>query len=240
MSSTALDTSEKISIIIPAYNEELTIVGVVERVLKVELPWLEKEIIIVDDGSQDHTAMMIAELQKQHPEQIKTCCLPINLGKGAAVRFGLFFATGDIVLIQDADLELNPEEYPLLLTPILNHQAVVVYGSRFLNRTNKIPLYNRLANGFLTSLTNVLFRSHLTDMATAYKVFRSQVIKNLTLRSARFEFEPEVTAKLLLGGCKIVEVPVRYNSRNVMQGKKIGWIDGAEYIYTLLKYRFLK
>ncbi len=230
---------QKISIIIPVYNEEATIAEVVERVLRVDLPELEKEVIIVDDGSRDNSAAVIADLQKQHSEVVRTYRALINLGKGAAIRVGLALATGSVILIQDADLELNPEEYPLLLTPILQGQADVVYGSRFLKPRYPIPLRNRWANGFLTGLTNVLFGSRLTDMATAYKAFRSHVIHSLVLRSARFEFEPEVTAKLLLAGHKIVEVPVTYNPRNAQQGKKIGWIDGVEYIYTLLKYRCL-
>ena len=230
----------RLSIIIPVYNEESTIGQVIDRVLAVELPDLEKEIIISDDGSRDNTPSIIRDYSEKHSVTIKAHSSLINLGKGAAVRFGLHFATGDIVLIQDADLELNPEEYPALLEPILRGETDVVYGSRFRGTGNKIPLHTRIANGFLTQLTNLLYGSRLTDMATCYKVFRSGVIGGLELRSARFEFEPEVTAKLLLSGHKIVEVPVSYSPRNTQEGKKIGWIDGIEYIYTLLKYRFFK
>ena len=237
--STLSAAPAKLSIIIPTYNEAATIAQIVLRVLRVEVPGVEKEIIIVDDGSRDESAAIIDELQAQHPDQIKTHHSLINLGKGAAIRLGLFFATGDIVLIQDADLELSPEEYPLLLSPILSGQASVVYGSRFLNSSNGVPWRSRLANRFLTSLTNVLFGGRLTDMATAYKVFRSPVIKSLPLRSARFEFEPEVTAKLLLAGHQINEVPITYTPRGATHGKKIGWIDGIEYLYTLFKYRWL-
>ncbi|HET59597.1 MAG TPA: glycosyltransferase family 2 protein [Chloroflexi bacterium] len=230
--------STRLSIIIPVYNEESTIEEVVHRVFAVELPDMEKEIIIADDGSRDNSAEIVRRLQQQYPQLIKVHTSLINLGKGAAIRFGIEFATGDIILIQDADLELNPNEYPALLKPILRQEASVVYGSRFRGSGNSIPLRTRIANYFLTALTNILYGSHLTDMATAYKVFRADVIRKLTLRSARFEFEPEVTAKLLRAGYRIVEVPISYQPRSVREGKKIGWVDGVEYIYTLLKYRF--
>lgn len=240
-----LDSTEespitKVSIIIPVYNEQSTVTEVVDRVFAVDLNGLEKEIIIVDDGSHDDSPTVIANIQRQRPDVVKAHTSLINLGKGAAIRFGFEFATGDVLLIQDADLELNPEEYPLLLEPILNGQTDVVYGSRFRRKQNNIPFRTRIANRFLVLLTNILYGSRLTDMATAYKVFRKDVIKNIRLRSARFEFEPEVTAKLLLAKYKIVEVPVTYNPRSVLEGKKIGWIDGIEYIYTLLKYRFFQ
>ena len=228
----------KLSIIIPVYNEQSTVAEVVSRVCAVELPGIDKEIVIVDDGSHDDSAAIIESIQRQRPDIIKAHTSLINLGKGAAIRFGLEFATGDVILIQDADLELNPEEYPALLAPIIRGDAEVVYGSRFRRRVKDIPLRTKLANRFLVLLTNVLYGSKLTDMATAYKVFRREVIKSVTLRSARFEFEPEVTAKLLLAKHRIREVPISYHPRTVSAGKKIGWIDGIEYIYTLLKYRF--
>jgi glycosyltransferase involved in cell wall biosynthesis len=230
----------KLSVIIPVYNEESTIAEVIDRVNAVSVPGFEKEIIVADDGSYDDSAAIINDYQKKYPNIIKVHTSLINLGKGAAIRFGLEFATGDVILIQDADLELKPEEYPQLVGPILRGETDVVYGSRFRQQANDIPFKTRLANWFLTRLTNLLYGSNLTDMATAYKVFRSHVVKGLKLRSARFEFEPEVTARLLLSGHKIVEVPISYIPRSIGEGKKIGWIDGIEYIYTLLKYRFLK
>lgn len=228
----------KLSIIIPVYNEQSTVASVIDQVCRVHLADLDKEIIIADDGSSDNTPAVLAKLEKDHPEIITVHTSLINLGKGAAIRFGLEYTTGDIILIQDADLELDPSEYPALLEPILRGQADVVYGSRFRKPSNRIPLRTRLANRFLTELTNLLYGARLTDMATAYKVFRSDIIKGLTLRSARFEFEPEVTAKLLRAGHKIVEIPISYRPRSVQEGKTISWLDGIEYVYTLLKYRF--
>lgn len=228
----------KLSVIIPVYNEESTIAEVIDRVSALEVPGFEKEIIVVDDGSRDESASIIDNYRKKYPNIIKVHTSLINLGKGAAIRFGLEYATGDVILIQDADLELQPEEYPRLVEPILRGETDVVYGSRFRGSAKNIPFKTRVANWVLTKFSNLLYGSKLTDMATAYKVFRSEVIKGLRLRSARFEFEPEVTAKLLMSGYKIVEVPISYHPRSVDEGKKIGWIDGIEYIYTLLKYRF--
>jgi glycosyltransferase involved in cell wall biosynthesis len=173
------------------------------------------------------------------PVIIKIHTSPTNLGKGAAVRLGISQASGDIVIIQDADLELSPKEYMRLLRPILNNEATVVYGSRFADRNNKIPRRTRLANWFLTALTNLLFGARLTDMETAYKAFRREAIVGLKLRCVRFDFEPEVTAKLLQAGDKIQEAPISCMPRTVLEGKKISWVDGVEAIYTLLRCRFL-
>ena len=224
----------KLSVIIPAYNEESTIGEVIDKVLKVELP-LNREVIIVDDGSTDHTI----DILEQRREDVQIVHFSrINFGKGAAIRIGLTYVTGDIVIIQDADLELDPTEYKLLLAPILAGEAEVVYGSRFLKPNPNISRRTILANRFLTWLTNFLYRSQLTDMETAYKAFRSEVVNSLNLQCHRFEFEPEVTAKLLRAGHRIYEVPISYNPRTTEEGKKIGWHDGVTAIWTLLKYRF--
>lgn len=223
----------KLSVIIPAYNEEATISEVIDKVRAVDLP-VEREIIVVDDGSTDHTVEILEQRQRDvtfiHFSRI-------NFGKGAAIRIGLTYVTGDIVIIQDADLELDPNEYKLLLQPILTDQAQVVYGSRFLQANPLISRRTIIANKFLTWLTNVLYQAHLTDMETAYKAFQAEIVTGLKLTCHRFEFEPEVTAKLLQAGHQIHEVPISYNPRTADEGKKINWRDGVTAIWTLLKHR---
>lgn len=228
----------KLSVVIPVYNEQSTIKEVIDRVLAVDLAPLAKEIIISDDGSTDSSTEIIERERLAHSDIIKVHASLINLGKGAAVRFGFKYVSGDVVIIQDADLELNPAEYVNLLQPILDGRTDVVYGSRFKGKNKNIPLKTRLANRFLTSLTNLLYGSHLTDMATAYKVFKTEVIKNIPLNCVGFEIDPEITAKLLKSGFVIYEVPIGYNPRTPEEGKKVSWRDGVEHIYTLLKYRF--
>jgi glycosyltransferase involved in cell wall biosynthesis len=230
--------ARKLSIIVPVYNEEQTINEVIERVLAVDLGDIEREVIIANDGSQDGTRRRIEERGWLKHPVVRLCENPINLGKGAAVRHGLSAATGDLILVQDADLELNPTEYGALLAPILAGQTDVLYGSRFLRPSHHIPRRTRLANRFLTTLTNLLFGARLTDMETAYKVFRRDVISTIRLRAVGFDFEPEVTARLLLAGHRIVEVPIGYEPRTVNEGKKIGWVDGVDAVNTLLKCRF--
>jgi dolichol-phosphate mannosyltransferase len=232
-------TIRKVTIVIPVYNEQDTIVEVVERVCAVDLGEIRKEIIISDDGSTDATPAAIETLQTRHAEIARVYTSPTNLGKGAAVRLGMSLATGDVIIIQDADLELNPDEYLHMLMPFLVDQADVVYGSRFLKPSPLIPARTRLANRFLTLLTNLLFRSRLTDMETAYKAFRQEAVAGIKLRCVRFDFEPEITAKLLMLGYRIHEVPITYSPRTLDQGKKISWVDGIEAIYTLLRCRFL-
>jgi glycosyltransferase involved in cell wall biosynthesis len=228
----------KLSIIIPVYNEEQTIGEIVERVLAVDLGPIEKEIIIANDGSSDGTAAAIAASRWAGDTRIHIHESHINLGKGAAVRLGLKFATGDVFLIQDADLELDPREFGLLLAPILDGRSQVVYGSRFLKRSVHLPLRTRFGNRLLTSITNLLFGSRLTDMETAYKAFRREVLDGIRLRCVGFDFEPELTAKLLRRGHRIVEVPIGYSPRRADEGKKIRWVDGFDAVFALLKCRF--
>jgi dolichol-phosphate mannosyltransferase len=223
-----------LSIIIPVYNEESTVSEVIEKVSAISLP-LEKEIIVVDDGSSDGTSALLAIHEKN---LAKLYSSPVNVGKGAAIRIGLSFAKGDIILLQDADLETNPNEYLQLLQPILDGKTSVVYGSRFLKKNNnKVPFFRRLANFALTFTTNILFRTRLTDMETAYKVFTKSVADKLTLRANRFDIEPEITARICQAGYKIAEVPISYSPRTVSEGKKINWRDGVRAVIMLIKCR---
>ena len=227
----------KLTVIIPVYNEAQTISQVVDRVRAVDIGDIEKEIIIANDGSSDGTRLAIDASRWSHDTRVKIYNSPINLGKGAAVRFGIGMATGDILLVQDADLELDPNEYGRLLAPILDGRTDVVYGSRFLKPTARVAFRRRVANQFLTVLTNILFGARLTDMETAYKVFRREALDGIRLRCVGFDFEPEITAKLLRAGRRILEVPIGYQPRREDEGKKIRWIDGVDAIYTLIKCR---
>jgi len=224
----------KLSIIIPVYNEEKYIGRVLDRIEGVDLDGIEKEIIIIDDGSTDNSGNIIRNLAKKH----KIIFHGRNKGKGAAVRSGIREAEGDIILIQDADLEYSPEEYGILLRPILENQSDVVYGSRILGAHTATHFYYYLGNKFVTFITNILYNASLTDMETGYKAFRKEVIKNLKLRADRFNIEPEITAKILKKH-KIFEVPISYAARSFMEGKKISWKDGVSAVFTLLKYRFI-
>lgn len=232
----------KLSIIIPIYNEYNNIDEVIRRINAVILPQEVSavEMVLVDDGSNDGTT---AKLEKY--KDIKTITIHnsrLNFGKGTATRVGLTYVTGDIVLIQDADMEYDPKDYPQLLAPIINGEAEIVYGSRFLNQKSRLKgmaLKNLLINIILRWLTNVLYHSNLTDEATAYKMFKKNILTAIDLKSKRFEFCPEVTAKVLKKGYKIKEVPISYQGRTAKEGKKIRWYDGIEAIWTLLKYRFI-
>ena len=223
-----------LSVIIPVYNERSTIAEVIEKVSSVTLA-IDKEIIVVDDGSTDGT---VETLELNRGRVTHTYLTPVNIGKGAAVRIGLTMAKGDIILIQDADLELDPNEFCDLIQPILDERTSVVYGSRFL-RQNAVPRIRLLANWFLTFTTNLLFRTKLTDMETAYKVFTREAAQKLNLEANRFEIEPEITAQLAMLGYEILEVPISYRPRTSLEGKKIKWKDGVKALWTLFKYRFL-
>lgn len=227
----------KLSVIVPVYNEAQTIGTIVERIRAVDIGAIDKEIIIANDGSSDGTRAAIDESAWRGDPRISVYESDINLGKGAAIRLGLAHATGDIVLIQDADLELDPQEYGALLAPILDGRALVVYGSRFLRTGVRLSLRARVANRLLTWTTNLLYGVWLTDMETGYKVFARDALAGIRLRCVGFDFEPEVTARLLLAGRRIVEVPIGYHPRRADEGKKIRWIDGVDALYVLLKCR---
>lgn len=228
----------KLSVIIPVYNEVHTIGEALSRVHEVDLP---KEVIVVDDGSTDGTREFLrrfeTEQDSRHP--IKILLHPRNLGKGAALRTGFKAATGDIVIVQDADLEYHPKEYPRLIEPILEGRADVVYGSRFLGTPRRVLMFwHTLGNRILTFLSNVCTDLNLTDMETGYKVFRREVLEHLSLKSNRFGFEPEVTAKIAKMNYRIYEVPISYSGREYWEGKKIHWIDGLKAIFSILYYNF--
>ena len=222
----------KLSVIIPAYNEIDTIEESIARVRQVKL---DQEIIVVDDCSTDGTR----ELLQQLPD-IKLVLHERNMGKGMAIRTALGYVTGDIVIIQDGDLEYDPQDFPAMVEPISSGRADVVYGSRFLTSKPRMRLPNYIANRGLAITASILFRTRITDEATCYKAFRADLIKSLNLTCRRFEFCPEVTAKLLRRGVKITEVPIRYAARSSQLGKKIGWWDGIVAFWTLFKYRFMR
>jgi glycosyltransferase involved in cell wall biosynthesis len=227
----------KISVVIPCFNEINTIKKVLDAV--VSAPVTVDEIIIVDDCSTDGTAEVIKELfSNSSYSGLKVFYHTKNAGKGAALRTGLSKVTGDIVIIQDADLEYDPNEYERLVGPLLANRADVVYGSRFMGGDAKRVLFfwHRLGNGFLTLLSNMLTNLNLTDMETCYKVFRSEIISQILIEENRFGFEPEITAKLSKLNCRIYEVGISYNGRTYQEGKKIGWKDGVRAIFCILKY----
>ena len=231
----------KLSIIIPAYNEEKTILKVISRVKNVNLGNIAKEIIVVDDFSRDGTRKLLESLQSRSLKALKVFFHEKNKGKGAAIRTALKHATGDIMLIQDADLEYDPKEYRKLLKPIVKGNAKVVYGSRLASiRRNLKKMYklHYFGNLFLTGITSTLYGAKITDMETGYKVFRKEVIQGMHLKAKRFDFEPEITAKILKKGYKIVEVPIEFIGRKFSEGKKITWKDGVNALLCLIKYRF--
>jgi len=228
----------KVSILIPVYNEEKTVSQILAQVRAVDLAPLEKEIIVVDDGSHDRSPEILE--QEAQRGDITFVRHPRNQGKGAAVRTAMAHATGDIFLIQDADLEYDPRDYPSLLRPILEGRAEVVYGSRFLGGPRKAMLFwHMVANKLLTLVTNILYDSILSDMETCYKVFRAEIVRSIPLRARGFEFEPEITAKILKRGYRIFEVPITYTGREYHEGKKIKARDAFIALWTLWKYRFV-
>lgn len=232
-----------LSIIIPAYNEEKTIASLIEKVKSVDYG-MKTEIIVINDGSKDNTLQVINNIPK-----IKVVTYAVNRGKGGAIKEGFRQAVGDIMIVQDADLEYDPNEIPSVVEPIIKRNAKVVYGSRFLSsiqleknrfflKHNKSYLFAYLGGRIITFTTNFLFWSKLTDEPTGYKCFKSEVLKNINIENNGFEWEPEITAKVLKKGIKIAEVPISYHPRTYTEGKKINWKDGFKAIWTLVKYRF--
>ncbi len=229
-------TYRTLSVIVPVFNERTTVAEVLRRMRAVELP-VVLQIIVVDDGSSDGSDKVLAALQDS---TVRVISHGVNQGKGAAIRTGLHEARGDLVLIQDADLEYDPNDWPKLLEPIMRGKSRVVYGSRFTGeRKNMLPLH-WIGNRFLSLVTNVLYSSTLSDMETCYKLFDARVLDGLTIVSNRFDFEPEITAKVLRRGHRIYEVPISYAGREFDQGKKITWRDGISAIRALVKFRFAK
>lgn len=228
----------KVSILIPVYNEFSTLSQVIERVINAPLPTgCEKEIVVVDDGSTDGTTQLLEQF-KDSPTLLVHYSI-VNFGKGAAIRQGLARATGDIILIQDGDLEYDPQDYVKVLQPLVDRRADVVYGSRFRGGVRGMKWTNWLANKILTWTSNLAFQAGITDEATAYKAFRADLVRSIRLECVHFEFCPELTAKTRRLGYAIHEVPISYNPRGIAEGKKIRWQDGVEAFCTLLKYRFV-
>src|SRR3954462_7352298 len=222
-----------LSVVMPAYNERATIEEMVRRVLAVPI---RTELIVVDDGSRDGTRDILSRLAEEL--RFKLVLQPANGGKGAALRRGFQEVTGDLVVIQDADLEYSPEEFPELIALICEGRADVVYGSRFLGRHRVFLFTHYLGNRFLTLLANVLYNTMLTDMETCYKVMRTEVLRSMALKSDSFGIEPEMTAKIFKRGYRVYEVPITYDGRGYEEGKKIGWRDGVVALWVLLRYRF--
>ena len=232
----------KLSVLVPVYNEERTLEEVVRRVRDFQIP---KEIILVDDGSEDQSRKILTRLQEENDRvkdplnQIKVFFQPVNQGKGAALKTALSHVAGDIVIVQDADLEYDPKDYPSLLAPIQAGQADVVYGTRFAGGgAHRVHFFwHSMGNRMLTLLSNMLTNLNLSDMEVGYKVFRAEVLKGIELKSKRFGFEPEITVKLAKKGCRFYEVPISYYGRTYEEGKKITWKDGVAALYYMVRFR---
>jgi glycosyltransferase involved in cell wall biosynthesis len=225
----------KLSIIMPVYNEQQTLREILRQIRAVELAGVQKEIIAVDDGSTDGSRAVLAD--EAEAGDLRVFVHEQNRGKGAAVRTGFDNATGDLILIQDADLEYDPRDYPALIRPIVEGRVAVVYGSRFLGPRKAMLFWHMLGNKLLTLTTNILYNTILSDMETCYKCFRTDVVRGIPLHARRFEFEPEITAKVLKRGHRIFEVPISYYGREYHEGKKISWRDAPLAFWTLVKYR---
>jgi len=226
----------KLSVVVPVFNERNTLVEVMRRMRVVELPdGIEREIIVVDDGSNDGTRDLLKQLGDS---TVRVVMHDVNRGKGAALRTGIALATGDYVLVQDADLEYDPEDWPKLLNPVLRGRARVVYGSRFTGERRNMLLLHWIGNWFLSMTTNVLYNTTLSDMETCYKLIDRDLLNRMNLSSNRFDIEPEITAKVLKRRIRIYEVPISYSGREFDEGKKITWRDGVAALWTLVKYRF--
>lgn len=223
-----------VSILIPVYNEEKTIGQTIDLVVQTHVPGYKKQIIVINDGSTDETLKSINTWKSK----VEILSYGENQGKGHAIREGLKIASGDVVLIQDADLEYSPKDYNTLLAPFEDPRVTVVYGSRFLGAHLSTMFVYAMGNKFVTLVTNILFNTNLTDMETGYKAFRRDALKNITLRSKRFEIEPEITVKLLKAGNQIYEVPISYFGRKFSEGKKLTWRDGVMALGVLIWYRF--
>lgn len=230
----------KLSIVMPVFNEAATLEEIVRRVVQAPVE-LDREIILVDDASTDGSGELLDRIRDQHPGvDIRVFRHEKNQGKGAALRTGFAHVKGDIVLIQDADLEYDPRDYPRLLAPILEDKADVVFGSRFVGSEAHRVLFfwHMIGNRLLTLMSNAMTNLNLTDMETCYKVIRADALKRIRIRSNRFEFEPELTAKVARAGCRVYEVGISYAGRDYAEGKKITWIDGAKAIFAILRFRF--